>query len=72
MEDGIEQKDSMDGRVYSQWSRSGNNGERFFHSVKVEREGVSQVTHVNLNIHPEPVNDDPCSGCFKGIAKVFR
>lgn len=42
----------------------------FFHKVRVEREGVSQVTNVNVNIQPD--KDDPCTGCFKAIASMFK
>lgn len=43
----------------------------FFHRVKHEHEGISQVTNVNVKIE-QAKDDDPVSGCFKSIFKCIK
>ena len=61
--------DSFDGRSHYHRSEAKSDRNGFFHRVKHEHEGISQVTNVNINIQPE---QDCMTGCFKAIFKGFN
>lgn len=65
-----EKSDSSDGKTFRHRSEAKTDQNSFFHRVRVEKGGVSQITNVNVNIQPD--KDDPCTGCFKAIASVFK
>jgi len=65
-----EKSDSSDGRTYRHRSEARSDQNSFFHRVRVEKNGVSQVTNVNVQIQPD--KEDPCTGCFKMIMKCFK
>lgn len=43
----------------------------FFHNVRVDNRGVSQVTNVRVKVEPAK-DDDPVTGCFKAIFKCIK
>jgi hypothetical protein len=59
-----------DGARLRHRSEAHSDQNKFFHRVRVEKNGVSQITNVNVNIQPD--KDDPCTGCFKAMAKMFK
>lgn len=65
-----EKSESPDGSKFRHKSEAHSNENRFFHRVRVDRNGVSQITNVNVNIQPD--QQDPCNGCFKGIVSMFK
>jgi hypothetical protein len=65
-----EKSDSSDRKTYRHRSEARSDQNSFFHRVRVEKNGVSQITNVNVNIQPD--KEDPCTGCFKAIVKMFK
>lgn len=61
---------SPNGRSHYHRSEASSDRNGFFHRVRNEHKGISQVTNVNVKI--EQKSDDGCTGCFKAIASVFR
>lgn len=65
-----EKNDSSSARQFRHRSEAKSDQNSFFHRVRVEKNGISQITNVNVNIQPD--KDDPCTSCFKAIANVFK
>lgn len=65
-----EKSDSSDGRNHYHRSEASGDRNGFFHRVKHEHKGISQVT--NVNVHIEKQQDDGCSGCFKALTSIFK
>jgi hypothetical protein len=65
-----EKSHSPDGRSFRHRSEAHTDENRFFHRVRVEKNGVSQITNVNIQIQPD--KEDPCTGCFKALFKCIK
>jgi hypothetical protein len=65
-----EKSSSPDGNSHYHRSEASSDRNGFFHRVKNEHKGISQVT--NVNVHIEQQKDDGCSGCFKALTSIFR
>ena len=65
-----EKSDSLDGHTLRHRSEARSDQNSFFHRVRVEKNGVSQITNVNVSVQPD--NQDCVTGCFKGIIKLFK
>ena len=65
----LEQKPESD-HMYHHISEAKSDHQRFFHTVKLNHGGISQVTNVNVNVQPS--QDDPVTGCFKGFFKCMK
>jgi hypothetical protein len=68
----LEEKTELpDANTTRHTSEAKSDQNRFFHRVRVDRHGVSQVTNVTVQIQPDK-QDDPCTGCFKMLIKAFK
>jgi hypothetical protein len=65
-----EKHESPDNNTTRHTSEAISDQNRFFHRVRVERSGISQITNVNVQIQPESA--DTVTSCFKGLWKCFK